>query len=334
LKNASNCLGGLAASVQEQMEVRNCRGWRISPEFHQYSSAMNIHHLELFYYVAKHGGISEAARHMPYGIQQPAISGQVIQLEDFLGVTLFHRRPFKLTSAGQELYAFAEPFFGQLDAITQKLQEGTPHHIRIGASEIVLREHMPELAHKVREKFPKLTFALREGYQPDVESWLERQEIDLALTLLDERLRPGFQALPLIRFPLLLLVPRKSRWKSASELWEQDRIHEALITLPAYESMCRNFQQGLNKMNLDWFPSIEVSSLNLIETYVANDYGIGLFLDVPKMQLKPGVRRLPLPDFEPVTFGALWRGKVTPLLEAFLDVVKGRAKELADHARS
>ena len=52
---------------------------------------MNIHHLELFYYVAKHGGISEAVRNMPYGIQQPAISGQVIQLEEFLGVTLFHR---------------------------------------------------------------------------------------------------------------------------------------------------------------------------------------------------------------------------------------------------
>ena len=32
---------------------------------------MNIHHLELFYYVARHGGISEAVRKMPYGIQHP-----------------------------------------------------------------------------------------------------------------------------------------------------------------------------------------------------------------------------------------------------------------------
>jgi DNA-binding transcriptional LysR family regulator len=67
---------------------------------------MNIHHLELFYYVAKHGGIAEAVRNMPYGIQQPAISGQVIQLEEFLGVTLFHRRPFSLTPPGKELYDF------------------------------------------------------------------------------------------------------------------------------------------------------------------------------------------------------------------------------------
>src|SRR6266852_8731749 len=72
---------------------------------------MNIHHLELFYYVAKHGGISEAVRNIPYGIQQPAVSGQVIQLEEFLGVTLFQRRPFALTPAGKDLYDFIHPFF-------------------------------------------------------------------------------------------------------------------------------------------------------------------------------------------------------------------------------
>ncbi len=37
---------------------------------------MNVHHLELFYFVAKYGGITPAVRQMPYGIQQPAVSGQ------------------------------------------------------------------------------------------------------------------------------------------------------------------------------------------------------------------------------------------------------------------
>jgi DNA-binding transcriptional LysR family regulator len=289
---------------------------------------VNIHHLELFYYVAKNGGISEAVRNMPYGIQQPAVSAQIIQLEDFLGVKLFQRRPFALTRQGEELYQFIVPFFGQLDAITQKLQGGTAHHIRIGASEIVLRDHLPVLTQKVRQKFPKLTFTLREGYQPEIVAWLEKQEIDLALTLLSEHPPVGFQTLLLLRIPIILLVPRNSRWQSADQLWKLDRIDEPLITLPTYEAMCRNFQQGLNKRNLDWFPSIEVSSLNLVETYVANGDGIGLFLDIPKMKLVPQVRRLSLPEFEPVSFGAMWRGKTTPVIDAFLDVVKGRAKEL------
>src|SRR5580704_5758005 len=101
---------------------------------------MNIHHLELFYYVARHGGISEAVRNMPYGIQQPAVSGQVIQLEEYLGLTLFRRRPFELTPQGKELFEFIQPFFGNLDTIAAKLQGGEAHQIRIGASEIVLRD--------------------------------------------------------------------------------------------------------------------------------------------------------------------------------------------------
>jgi hypothetical protein len=45
---------------------------------------MNIHHLELFYFVAKHGGIAAAVRNIPYGIQQPAVSGQIAKLEESL----------------------------------------------------------------------------------------------------------------------------------------------------------------------------------------------------------------------------------------------------------
>ena len=56
---------------------------------------MNIHHLELFYYVARHGGITEAVRNIPYGIQQPAVSGQVVAPDlpepGLVGECLFHR---------------------------------------------------------------------------------------------------------------------------------------------------------------------------------------------------------------------------------------------------
>ena len=289
---------------------------------------MNIHYLELFYYVAKHGGISEAVRHMPYGIQQPAVSGQIIQLEQFLGVKLFQRRPFALTPSGEELFAFVRLFFDNLEAMTKKLQGGTARHIRIGASEIVLRDHLPAIAKAVHKQFPALKLTLREGYQAEVEAWLERQEIDLAFTLLRNRKPAGFSYLPLLKIPLILIVARRSRIKSAGELWARDRIEESLITLPAYEAMCQSFQEGLSRKGIDWFPSIEVSSLKLIETYVANGYGIGLFLDIPKAELSPQVRSVPLPDFEPVTFGVLWRGKANPVIQAFLESTQERAQAL------
>src|SRR5215470_16121667 len=121
---------------------------------------MNIHHLELYYYVAKHGGISDGVRNIPYGIQQPAVSAQVIQLEESLGVTLFHRRPFALTTAGQELYDFIRPFFDNLNPTAEKIRGGVSQHIRIGASEIVLRDYLPKVVQEVKKKFPKLKLTL------------------------------------------------------------------------------------------------------------------------------------------------------------------------------
>ena len=94
---------------------------------------MNIHHLELFYYVARHGGIMEAVRNIPYGIQQPAVSSQIAQLEEDLGVTLFQRRPFSLTPAGKKLFDHIQPFFANLDALESELSGGEARHIRIGA---------------------------------------------------------------------------------------------------------------------------------------------------------------------------------------------------------
>jgi hypothetical protein len=38
-------------------------------------STMNVHHLELLYYVAKRDGITAAARKMPRGIRQSIASG-------------------------------------------------------------------------------------------------------------------------------------------------------------------------------------------------------------------------------------------------------------------
>jgi DNA-binding transcriptional LysR family regulator len=50
---------------------------------------MNIHHLELFYHVARHGGISSAVRHMPYAIQQPAVSSQIRNARIVVGTNRF-----------------------------------------------------------------------------------------------------------------------------------------------------------------------------------------------------------------------------------------------------
>jgi DNA-binding transcriptional LysR family regulator len=291
---------------------------------------MNIHHLELFYYVARHGGITEAVRNIPYGIQQPAVSGQVAQLEEYLGVILFQRRPFALTPAGEKLYNFIQPFFSNLDVIAGELQGGERRQIRIGASTIVLRDHLPEFFRNVRKKYPHLKITLREGYQAELESLLQREELDLAVTLIEKKSPPGIHSVALLELPLTLLVEKDSPVTKPEELWSQDKIQQPLICLPEPEAMCKHFQQGLRRLSVDWFTGIEVSSIELIETYVSNGFGIGLSVLVPQSQMPENVRAIPLSktDFAPVIIGALWRGKTSALLQAFLDELRLRAKRL------
>jgi DNA-binding transcriptional LysR family regulator len=289
---------------------------------------MNVHHLELFYYVAKHGGIMPAVRNIPYGIQQPAVSAQVAQLEEFLGVTLFQRRPFALTPPGEKLYAFVKPFFSNLEKVANDLQGGQARHFRLGASTIVLRDHLPTLLTGVRKKFPGLKILLREGFPAQLEKLLADDEVDLVVTMIEPKPAAGVESMVLMELPLVLLVEKSSRFKAAAELWALDKITEPLICLPAHETMTKNFQGRLAELDVEWFPSIEASSADLVESYVASGLGIGLSVNVPGKPLLKNVRALPLADFPKALIGALWRGKNTPLLDAFLDMARQRAREM------
>ncbi len=144
---------------------------------------MNIHHLELFYFVAKHGGIAAAVRNIPYGIQQPAVSGQIAKLEESLGTKLFQRRPFALSPAGAELFEFIRPFFDSIDIVAEKMRQNSSPQLRIAAPSIVLHDYVPELLQKLRVKFPTFRLYLHEAARVEAERLLLAQDVDLAITL-------------------------------------------------------------------------------------------------------------------------------------------------------
>ncbi len=242
---------------------------------------------------------------------------------------MFHRRPFALTPEGEKLFQFVQPFFANLETVAGELQGGRARRVRIGAATIVLREHLPELFQKVRKRFYGLKLSLREGSPAELEEMLQRDEIDLAVTVLARKTAPGIYSLALLELPLALLVPKYSGVKSADELWRRDKIEEPLICFPPAEPLSKIFQARLAKLGVDWFPAIEVGSVDLVETYAASGLGIGVAAAIPKRIFSPRVRVLPLDGFPPVVIGALWRGRKTPLVETFLGELQARARRLS-----
>ena len=293
-----------------------------------FNSCMNVHHLELFYYVARHGGVSSAARAMPYGIQQPAISSQILQLEDVLGVTLYQRRPFQLTREGQALYEFISPFFGGLSEISNRLRGGGENRLRIASAEVVQRDYLPDLLSRMRRRVKGFHFTLTHGRQHEIEALLVSQQIDVGLSTLMDQTTVNIESRELHRLPQVLLVPAKSTITKAVQIFEKDRIDLPLVSMDSTDVLSRLFQSTLRQRGLEWLPSLEVGSLDLVVRYVAENFGVGLALRHPRVEFPSSVRALDLPDFTPLSFGALWTGRMTPLLEAFLSEAESLAENL------
>jgi DNA-binding transcriptional LysR family regulator len=292
---------------------------------------MNVHHLELFYYVARHGGIMEAVRNMPYGIQQPAISGQLLQLESYLGVKLFRRRPFELLPAGTDLYEFIRPFFGELGNMEKRLRSASQEILRVAAPVVALRDHLPRVLQEVRKKFPHLQLTLRAGQQPQVEAWLERQEIDFAITLLEGQDAKGLNHLPLLELPLVLLVPKASRFRTASEIFEAlatESLEDPLISITAVELAPRRFREFLESRSLEWPSRVEVTDLELVEVYVQSGFGIGLSLAIPGSSPAKDLRVLPISDITPLRLGAVWQGAPTAVMSTLIETLRSYVEKI------
>ena len=295
---------------------------------------MNVHHLELFYYVAKFRGITPAVRKMPYGIQQPAVSGQILQLERDLGVKLFRRRPFALTPAGEELYSHIAGFFSKLPKIAERLRGEESQHLRLAASAAVLTNHIPDILTALRKEYPEMRLTLRDARPADVEGLLTAQEVDVAITLLNQKLAAGLHSVELLRLPIILLAPESSGVKRFSQLHKSGpEIDEPLVSLPPHETVNKVFQSELEKRELHWHPKVEVNSLDLVQNYVARGYGYGINIDIPGRDLLPGVRRIPLTGFAPLKIGMIHQGKLNPIAQRFAETVVGHAAALAKRSR-
>ena len=259
---------------------------------------INIHHLELFYHVAKHRGITAAARRMPYGIQQPAISGQLSVLEKSLGTKLFHRRPFGLTSAGTRLLAEIEPFFSGLPDLPHQVRGHAIRRLRLAAPAIILSDYLPKMFVEYKKRYRDFHLTLHDANQAIAEELLRKREIDLAITELEGRPALPIDCCVLLRLPLVLLVPKRAPFRTIRDLFAQGSPSQPLISLPPGEVISKHFQAGLRKLGLSWAPAIEVSSVELVELYASLGFGVGLSVAVPGLKLKSGLRAMSLRNFQ------------------------------------
>jgi DNA-binding transcriptional LysR family regulator len=265
---------------------------------------------------------------MPYGIQQPAVSGQLSQLEKTLGTKLFHRRPFGLTPAGAKLFAEIESFFAALNELPHQVRGHATGRLRLAAPATILRGYLPKLFAEYKRRDPEFRLTLFEANQAIAEELLRKREIDIAITELEGRPASSINSCVLLRLPLVLITSKRGTFRKLADFFESGSPSQSLISLRAEEVIPKHFHAGLQKLGLSWTPSIEVSSLELIDQYTALGFGVGLSVVVPGLKRESGLRVLPLRKFPPVTIAALWSGELTAPAATFLADVKKLAERL------
>jgi len=125
---------------------------------------------------------------------------------------------------------------------------------------------------------------------------------------------------------LVLLVPTGSSLSSTEQLWQQARVRERLISPPLGDAMSNCFEMGLRRQAVEWEFRAEMTSIELVESYVAKGFGLGLTLLVPGCRYIPEVRVLPLPGFPCVPIGLIWRRNPDAVTAALMQAMEREAE--------
>ncbi len=145
-------------------------------------ATLNLHRLRVFHAVARRESYSRAAEDLH--ISQPAVSKHVLDLEEELGIKLFHRlgRRIVLTEAGRLMTEYAERIFVLADEARRALEElqGLERgRLHLGASSTPGNYLLPWALAAFRNRYPRLETSLDIMASHDVVDRVVRQELDL-----------------------------------------------------------------------------------------------------------------------------------------------------------
>src|SRR5262245_35127153 len=138
---------------------------------------MDLRRLRTFVAVAELGSVSKAA--LQLNVAQPALSRQIGDLEQELGLRLFDRlgRRLVVTADGQQLLGTCRSLLGHVNSLAEQahlLREGASGLLKVAASpvqiESVLSTFLPKYAHR----YPDVQVRLIEAVAADTPAMLEK----------------------------------------------------------------------------------------------------------------------------------------------------------------
>ncbi|HXZ07095.1 MAG TPA: LysR family transcriptional regulator, partial [Paraburkholderia sp.] len=211
---------------------------------------MSPDQLITFAAVAEHLNISRAA--LALHLSQPAVSGQLRQLQDEFGEPLYQRdgRGVRLTPAGEQLAGYASRLrdtWRQAHAYRDALRGLERGTLRIGASTTPASYLLPYLIAEFQRRYPEVSLHTADGNTADIVGSLASIDIAMVEGPVGADLPPDTAVHPWREDEIVAIMPR-AHPLAAQETASSRPCPIALTDLGAWPLVLRETGSGVRQM--------------------------------------------------------------------------------------
>ncbi len=274
--------------------------------------SMELRHVKSFIAVAERLSFRSAAKDLY--ISQPALSKQVQQLEEEIGVPLFYRkRPhIVLTDAGTAFLDRARELIRASGfAVTEakQVQAGLAGTVTIGYVAQSAFQTLPDVLKRFRSRVPEATFRIKDLSAPEQMRALADRTIDFALVQTAHQ-PAGLESVVLARERFAIVHSVKHRLASAPSATLKD-FAEDVVFLPLQEDSADLREIILANFSRHGGTPGHVEEVERVQTAIclaAANLGVALIPESAKTMRMQGVRFRGMGrPFVPVETRAVWR---------------------------
>lgn len=227
---------------------------------------MLLRHINYFLAVAEHGSFTRAASALH--VSQPALSQQIRQLEESLGVSLFDRsgRTIRLTDAGEVWRQYASRALQELGAGKRAIHDVadlTRGSLRVAVTPTFTSYFIGPLMADFYARYPGITLQLQEMPQERMEELLCQDELDVGIAFGGQH-ASELEAIPLLTENLALVVAQHHPLAGQEQVERSQLNDEKLVLLSAEFATREQIDHYCERAGLHPQVVMEVNSVSAV----------------------------------------------------------------------
>ncbi|KVM60343.1 LysR family transcriptional regulator [Burkholderia ubonensis] len=237
---------------------------------------MNFTHLAAFFAVVETGSVTAAAERIH--VSQPALTREIKELEDRLGVSLFERLPrgMQPTEAGSMLASYAAQIFSLADAAETTIGEfaGLERgHLVFGASRTIGVFVLPHILHEFGQRYPGVSVEMSVSNTEEIEGGVSSgsHQIGFVEGSVNES---AFEAQPVGRDELIAVASPSHPLAGKRRVSASALIHAGLVTREPGSGTRRAVEQAYAAHGLELKAMLSIGSTDAIKRFLRMGHAV------------------------------------------------------------